>query len=537
VQNTATWLPSVDGVQVTLDATGKCTAKTITPTVMRLTAQLSGASIPSSLIFKVEPSAIPGTATNEDCEPGPSPIYDFAVHADNGTLPAPVLSSVVPAPSITVPVVNNVAVARLSSWDWGGKVRITVTDPGSTVSTVLNLPLDTDGDDLPDIYENNQVAGVDNTNASGVNVLDAGKQDQNANGVNDRNDRFAADGLTNFEKYRGIYLQGPLNGATGQLLLQRRLGAGKRNLLVRGRGFATDPAVIAIPGSCGVDGAGNPVANPLPQFPCPPFKVGDAFRASGVQVIDVAGSFTPTTALPVKSYANPANATLDMATVTYDATGCASRSPCDHTGKTGIRQWQFPTLGFSTFGTGTTYGDARVYVRSVGGYFMDRPYQHQENVPGTYLPAVDPNKAMLAPITMVCDSFSAGTDNGVADSGECVDANGKLGGDVFAPGLFNAQASAMDVNNDGCVELPFVPDPTTLTPCNRNAESASGGQATLVQVVRSIVTHELGHAAGINIHTTDSNDLMYQYTINWTRDNYFSPSAAALLQIHNKGLQ
>lgn len=62
-------------------------------------------------------------------------------------------------------------------------------------------------------------------------------------------------------------------------------------------------------------------------------------------------------------------------------------------------------------------------------------------------------------------------------------------------------------------------------------------QATFRQVVRSLTTHELGHAAGINVHTTDAADLMYQYTINWTRDNYFSPGAAALLQIHNKGLQ
>jgi hypothetical protein len=124
----------------------------------------------------------------------------------------------------------------------------------------------------------------------------------------------------------------------------------------------------------------------------------------------------------------------------------------------------------------------------------------------------------------------------VADNGECT-VNGVLGGDVFVPGVFTADLTAQDVNNDSCVELPFVPDPTTLQACDPTAAVAAGVQATLQQVVRSIATHELGHAAGVNVHTTDSTDLMYQYSINWVRDGHFSPTAAGLIQIHNKGLQ
>jgi len=178
---------------------------------------------------------------------------------------------------------------------------------------------------------------------------------------------------------------------------------------------------------------------------------------------------------------------------------------------------------------------------------MDRPYRHQEDATGRFIAIADsPNgRPMLSPITKICDNVENGTDNGVADSGECtttrIEPTGTVkivpGGDVFAPGVFNAELSAMDVNNDFCVELPFAPDPTTVPLCNPAADSGPDGSATLQQVTRALISHELGHAAGINIHTTDPNDLMYQFTTNWTRDNRFSPAAAQLLQIHNKGLQ
>ena len=61
--------------------------------------------------------------------------------------------------------------------------------------------------------------------------------------------------------------------------------------------------------------------------------------------------------------------------------------------------------------------------------------------------------------------------------------------------------------------------------------------ATKQQVGRGVTTHELAHGIGVNIHTTDATDIMYQYTINWIRDGNFSSSAATLVQIHNKGLQ
>jgi predicted Zn-dependent protease len=97
----------------------------------------------------------------------------------------------------------------------------------------------------------------------------------------------------------------------------------------------------------------------------------------------------------------------------------------------------------------------------------------------------------------------------------------------------------MDVTNDGCVERPEVGDPTAVPSClDRTADWAPYPQATKQQVVRSVITHELGHAVGVSIHTsTDAGDIMLDYSTNWTRDDHFSADAAPMISIHNKGLR
>jgi len=134
------------------------------------------------------------------------------------------------------------------------------------------------------------------------------------------------------------------------------------------------------------------------------------------------------------------------------------------------------------------------------------------------------------------DSSASGSDNGLADSGEAT-ISGQLSGDTYVAGSFSQQLSALDTNNDGCVELPTAADPTTLARCTPSADTATSPSATKQQVVRSVVTHELGHGTGVNTHTVDSTDIMYLSTINYTRDGHFSATAAGLVQIHNKGLQ
>src|SRR5262249_10141378 len=154
----------------------------------------------------------------------------------------------------------------------------------------------------------------------------------------------------------------------------------------------------------------------------------------------------------------PTRPMLDLATVIYDAANCSGGVPCDHTSKLGPRQWSFATLGFSTFGSPTLYGRALVLAKAFKSYFLDRPYLHQENVAGKFLPVPAGGRPLLAPITIVCDSSTGGSDDGNPQTGECA-VDGAPGGDVYRPGQFNLDMTAMDVNNDGCVELPFVADP------------------------------------------------------------------------------
>ena len=525
-----TFLPSVQSVALTLDTTGKCTAKTVTPTALALQAQFVSDVVPtpappSSITFSLVSSALPGTAINEDCELVSPPANDWSVGTPNPT------SQVVTA-NETSPG-SGLYQAVLYSFDMGGTVAITAaatTNPG--IKGTLTLPVDTDKDGLPNAYELQHAP-----------TLNAQNGDLNRNLKPDGQDRFVRDGLSNFEKYRGIFAMGPANGTTGLINpavpdTHQRLAPNRRNLFVRGRGWGNDALMPA--GTCGVDPAPNP-PTPIPDGslslsnPCPPFLIGPAFDqpAVNVKVNNMTASFTAATQFFVKSLVNPAVATLDLLTVFYDGVNCYGSQACDQTTKTGIRQFGFSTLGFSTFGSANAYGSARVFKRAVDSYFRHRPYQHRTNDVARVVIGAD-GRPLLAPITLVSDK----NDNGNKDTGELVDAAGQLLGDTFIPGTVSQSLTAMDVNNDNCVELPFVPDPTKITQdCDPSGSIGTYPQATKVQVGRSVATHEVGHAVGINLHTADPTDLMYQYTINWIRDAFFSPAAANLIQIHNKGLQ
>jgi hypothetical protein len=505
----AAFLPTLDSVQVTLDTTGTtgtCTARTITPTIYLLKANVTGTgTLPDSLTFKLTSSNRPGTSTNDDCEPNLALVpaqpaaFDFSV-GDVGVTPQNSEQQLATAFGAGLYQV------WFASWDWGGTVHIDVADnlAQATVGASLNLPV---------------------------------------NGIADTTAKTVLDGLTNFEKYRGVYLVAPPKGSTGPLQGFVRLDPSMRNLFVRGRGFSTDPTLPS--GSCGLNSStGAPVpADQPPALPCPKFQFGNAFAEVGVKVWDVSSSFTgtpnaPTTVFPTKSLADPTKPMLDLATVTYDAANCSGGAVCDHTTKLGPRQWNFPTLGFSTFGSATTYGTALVLRRPFKAYFLDRPYLHQENLAGAFLPTRPGERPMLAPPTIVCDKV--GADDGTVQAGECTVGNVPAG-DVYRPGQFNLDMSSMDVNSDSCVELPFVGDPTTLTACDPNADFAdqSTPQSTFQQLSMFITSHELLHAAGVNVHTSDATDLMYMYSINWSllRAGHLSPQSGALVQIHNKGKQ
>src|SRR5262249_50295202 len=209
----------------------------------------------------------------DDGEPNvQQPEPDFSIGSNGGGVP-PVTSQQV----VVAPDGDGVFRAKLASWDWGGSVRIDVTDAPAapTMSASLTLPADLDRDGLPDVYEDDPV----NLDKNGENVLDRTKGDRNGNGNPDGQDRFAPDGLTNFEKYRGVYLVAPVAGSTGPLGSYTRLGAGVRNFFVRGRGFSTDPSRPA--GTCGLNSLTGQAVASDPTFPCPKVQGGTAFGEAG----------------------------------------------------------------------------------------------------------------------------------------------------------------------------------------------------------------------------------------------------------------
>jgi hypothetical protein len=555
---TATFQSSVDAT-VTVGADGKCTAKTVTPSFVRVRATYLGTGTPPAQArFDLTGfTSYLGTAINDECEIDPVTgqrtlvaSRDVALSAVGAASPP----SVYDPASLTATASDQgggVYVVQLWTYDWGASalVRVSRTDavPGSGTMT---LPLDADGDSLPDVFED--ATTLNNVNAAGVAVVELNATAGGAR-VLDRlsataggSVKSAADGYTNFEKYRGVYLKGPSAGQTGALQYHVRLGAGQRHLFLRGHGFAGDFRLAA--GQCGLE---PPAANrsslnfnqwtPVTDTSgaaCPRFEVGTAFAGESIQVHDVTPAFSATTAFPRVSFQTGVDATADLAELAYDAYNCNGGEPCDHTSKTGPRNWKFWTYGVSAVGSATQYGiGARVVKKVVDSLFGDKPYEHRTNDP-TRVVTDSAGNAMLAPLTIVADNSSKGPDDGLVQS-EPVDGTGKLLGDTYIPTSYAKDFTVFDTNKDSCTELPLVTDPTALTRCpDLSAASASSPQATRQQAVRLMITHEVGHMIGASIyHNTNPQSVEYQYTNNWDRDNLFGPETAPELRLHNRGQQ
>jgi hypothetical protein len=140
------------------------------------------------------------------------------------------------------------------------------------------------------------------------------------------------------------------------------------------------------------------------------------------------------------------------------------------------------------------------------------------------------------------------SDNGILDPGESfvteTDGNGvatlRLRGDAYDRNSFARDMSPLDINGDGCVEAPLADDPSLLARCDPHADSAPGEQATRRQVVRQLVTHEMGHMVGIGDHSNDplNPDAMAAFNLIWgTRADIFAPGSASKIMIHNRGQQ
>jgi hypothetical protein len=231
---------------------------------------------------------------------------------------------------------------------------------------------------------------------------------------------------------------------------------------------------------------------------------------------------------------------IDVATVSLEDRAYGSENP--HIDRRSTRDWTFRTLGKASYGNDIDYGaTCFIYKKSLDALFTDKPhYDYTTLVAGGRMRnqsdwSTTPN-GELDPIKRTED----GNDNGVINGPEDKSGNGLLDGDHPVPNVtdldgdgridewdFRFELSAFNVNNDFPVqvELPVVGSTADIDPAF---------EYLLPQPLKHVITHELGHNTGVNLHTTDSTCLMYQQSNNFTRDGHFSPTAAALIRIHNQ---
>ncbi len=89
---------------------------------------------------------------------------------------------------------------------------------------------------------------------------------------------------------------------------------------------------------------------------------------------------------------------------------------------------------------------------------------------------------------------------------------------------FNGDLNPFDINSNGMVELPVASDPTV---------DLSRDEYTINQVLVHTITHEIAHALAGPFHTNDPLCLMYRYSNNWNRAHYLSDYYRSLIRIHN----
>jgi uncharacterized delta-60 repeat protein len=103
----------------------------------------------------------------------------------------------------------------------------------------------------------------------------------------------------------------------------------------------------------------------------------------------------------------------------------------------------------------------------------------------------------------------------------------KLDGDKVASttdaAKWNKNLTTFDINNNQKVELPFRMHPTNIP---------AQYEYTMEQVLKILITHEMGHAVGVSAtHTADADCIMFNVSNNWNRDDTFGAAARSQIRI------
>ena len=317
-----------------------------------------------------------------------------------------------------------------------------------------------------------------------------GKLDKDEDEDASVNGASTGDRMVAFAEYRGVMWNGQ----------HKRLDPTKKQLFV-----------------CGVDFA--------PGL----FKFGNAFANAGIELLTIE---TKSNGANWSNFVkNFEDTKLDVLIIrSYPDGWSAGDYNTGHIRWIGVRKFDIPILGESYFGNSTQYGQpTKIYARSIGNYFNDRPYLDHSN----YLPNI---LQMLDPLSKVEDS----NDNGLMGKQEDVNRNGILDGDKLEMNVATwgipTKLNPFDINNDGYVEFPQqTVNPTTIP---------AGVEYNQAAVFWHVITHEVGHAVGmgqgdVNLvdslgHCFDSTCAMYHYSIDWKRADKFCPYHQSLIQIHNQ---
>jgi alpha-tubulin suppressor-like RCC1 family protein len=362
------------------------------------------------------------------------------------------------------------SVINLISQDFGGSITIQANAVvnGNPISKTFTLPKDRDNDGLPDYWENPY-----------------GDLSQDGNPD--------ADGLTNFEEYRGFMWSnmvlstdqnykttGYVPGTVGHI----RTKPDRKDLFVIYTGY----------------NASNP------------FAIGAAFANAGVDVHAV-----PSDAIDqlTGSLLKDQDFNIDVLEVKNDTANVYPFTD-GYINKRAIRDWTWDTKGSSNVGDATLYGTSTTtYQIPLDHYFADKPYMDRIGI-------------NQPPGNGVLDLISASTvedknDNAVRDSKEDKNGNNALDGDLVVINAYNNQFTIFNIDTNDTVELPVVSSTASINPLYEYKK---------MQVLKHTITHEMGHAVGM-IHNSTSNCVMYEYSNDWSRDGKFSETAKAQMQIHN----
>ncbi len=373
----------------------------------------------------------------------------------------------------------NSGTVTVHSYDYGayGQIKAEATACGST-KTAHVVGGEAEFVRIPRDDDDNQISDAWTYNTGGA--------DDDAD--TSLNNQHNGDGLTRYEEYRGVDIND-----NQEISASERLNPNRKDLFVQGSGFGGD-------------------------FPA--FAYGNAFAEAQIEVHEFVG---------------PQDRYIDLLVVTLSDTG-------DHIYRrgapfgSGVRNWCWSTKGSSTVGDANNYGSPQVNKKATNYYFSDNPHADENTWTAVGQWAGAPN-GVLDPVNP--ERVEDTNDNGVLDGNEkdgatsapTDDGDNDFDGDYpvksGATWDWNQELSPMDIDNDGKVELPMdnqVPVP-------------GDDEYTKAQAVRHTITHEMGHAVGIDgpfdSHCDDDTCVMYRFSNNWKRDGHFCNDCRGMVLIHN----